>query len=178
MESLDRAKLIQRTLEISPTGYITIISILQGVAAAILADRAYQVVKAHNASQVLVWTQVVAVLLILTIVFHFYTATSVFTRWAPSFLDAFIPFCIGAVEIPPSYLVGSALWWPLVVGGLCVVAVAGLGSTVRATPKDHFANKRAHAQFITMIKEVSAVLALTALSMAACAALVKSNSSE
>jgi len=173
MEPLDREKLIARTSEVSPTGYLTIISILQGIAAGILANNAYAVIEKGSRQEGLVWLQTAAVLAILVFVFHFYTATSPFTRWPPSFLDALLPFIVGGCEVPPTFYLGTVTPWCCSVAVLCGVAASGLVTTGISTTEDHFRNVRAHERFRQILVQVGSVAIATGAVAGACVPLAE-----
>lgn len=171
MEPLDREKLVARTSEVSPTGFLTIISVLQGIAAGILANNASKVIEQGSHVETLVWLQTVAVLAILVFVFHFYTATSPFTRWPPSFLDSLIPFIVGGCEIPPTFFLGTTAAWCYSVAALCGIAAGGLITTGISTTEDHFRNVDAHARFRQILVQVGSVAICTGALVSACVPL-------
>lgn len=110
----------------------------------------------------LVWVQTVAILLILTFVFHFYTCMAAFTRWPPSFLDALLPFLVGGLEVPPAVFLGTEARWCVSVAVLCILCAFGLWTTGVSAVEDNFRNDRAFRQF----RDVLWRTAMTALILA------------
>jgi len=141
--------LIHRSLEISATCFITIISILQGVALAILADHTFE----HPSP--LVYFHSVCLLLVLVGVFYSYVNMSVMLRWAPSFLDSFPPFMIAALEIPPAYFLGHVAAWNSWLAMLWLGAAAGFHINKKWSPASHFGVEfQAHRVFHRMYREL------------------------
>jgi hypothetical protein len=176
MEPLDSEKLVARTSEVSPTGYLTIISVLQGVAAATLAANVFTASPKGPRSDPLTWIQAIAVLAILAFVFHFYIAASPFTRWPPSFLDSLLPFIVGGFEVPPAFYLGTGAPWCVSVAALCVMAAGGLVTTGISTGKDHFGQgerpAHAHRVFRRILVWIGAIAVVTAAAVSACVPLM------
>ena len=74
IQGLTHDVLIRRSLEVSPNGFITIISIIQGVALALLAQNAFAKPSA------LVIVQSVTLMMVFVAVFYFYLTMSVMLR--------------------------------------------------------------------------------------------------
>jgi hypothetical protein len=138
LEPLNQTTLIRRSLETSPTGYLGIVSIIQGVALALLTEEAHDRIANKVAPSYVILTQGLALLLILAFVFYFYTITSVLFRWPPSFMDALIPFLVGPFEIVPAYYLGEGSRWAVAVAAFFGVVIFGLGVTALYTPSEHF----------------------------------------
>jgi hypothetical protein len=157
LESLTKQLLVQRSLELSPTGYLTIISIIQGVALALLAERTIP----HLSW--LVGVQAFAVLIMLVFVFYFYMAMTVLLRWPPSILDALLPFVVGALEIPPAFFLGRSFPWSVCAGVFFTAAVGGLIITHQYSPASHFgAQLPAHELFQSLVRYALAICAAAA----------------
>ena len=149
IQGLNHEVLIRRSLEVSPNGFITIISIIQGVALALLAQNTFE------KPSVLVVAQSVALLVVFVVVFYYYLTMSVMVRWAPSFLDSFLPFAIAGLEIPPAFFLGNSFGWSLWLAALCFVIVAGLWTTAKWSPPSHFGRRRlAHTRWHQMHHEL------------------------
>jgi hypothetical protein len=163
IEALTRDVLIRRSLEMSPNGFITIVSIIQGVALALLAEKTF------DAPGLLVAVQSVALLLIFVCVFYWYLTLSVLIRWAPSFLDCFLPFAIAGLEIPPAFFLGDARAWNLWLAMLWSGLAVGLGITKKWTPPSHFGEARdAHRMFIDLARELQMTSGVGALAVGFC----------
>jgi hypothetical protein len=149
IQALDHDVLIRRSLEISSGCFITIISILQGVALAILADNTF------NDPSPLVYFHSFCLLLVLVGVFYTYVNMSIMLRWAPSFLDSFLPFMIAGLEIPPAYFLGQVEAWNTWLALLWLGAATGFYINIKWSPAAHFGKEvRAHRIFHRMCREL------------------------
>ncbi len=149
IQPLDHDVLIRRSLEISSTCFTTIISILQGVALAILADNTF------NDPSPLVYLHSICLLLVLVGVFYTYVNMSIMLRWAPSFLDSFLPFVIAGLEIPPAYFLGQVAAWNTWLAMLWLGTAAGFYVNIKWSPASHFGKERqAHRIFHRMYREL------------------------
>lgn len=166
IQALTRETLIGRSLQISSSGFTTIVSIIQGVALAILADNTFE------KRSPMVFAQSFTLLLVLVCVFYTYVNVSIMLRWAPSFLDAFLPFAIAGLEIPPAYVLGNVVAWNALLAALWLGAACGFFITIKWSPPDHFGTEReAHRLFHRLLGELMATAALCGVSMAGLAAL-------
>jgi hypothetical protein len=132
IQPLTTEVLIRRSLEFSASGFLTIISIIQGVALGLLAQQAFE------KRTVLVAFQSVALLMVFVAVFYFYMTLSILLRWAPSFLDAFLPFAIGGLEIPPAFFLGNPGPWAAWLAIFWLFTSAGVLITIKWAPPSHF----------------------------------------
>jgi len=149
IQALDHDVLVRRSLEISSTCFITIISILQGVALAILADNTF------NDPSLLVYFQSICLLLVLVGVFYTYVNMSIMLRWAPSFLDSFMPFMIAGLEIPPAYFLGHVAAWNTWLSMLWLGSATGFYVNIKWSPASHFGKElQAHRIFHRMYHEL------------------------
>ena len=164
IQGLTHDVLIRRSLEVSPNGFITIISIIQGVALALLAQNTFE------KPSVLVVAQSVALMMVFVVVFYFYLTMSVMLRWAPSFLDSFLPFAIAGLEIPPAFFLGNAAGWSTWLAALWFVIVAGLWTTAKWSPPSHFGRTRlAHTRWHQMQHELQLTAGCGGFAAALCA---------
>jgi hypothetical protein len=163
IEALTHDVLVRRSLEVSPNGFITIVSIIQGVALALLAENTF------DKPSLLVALQSIALLLVFVCVFYWYLTLSVLIRWAPSFMDCFLPFAIGGLEIPPAYFLGNARAWNLWLAMLWSGLAVGLWITKKWTPPSHFGEARdAHRMFIDLARELQMIAGVGALAAGFC----------
>jgi len=132
IQPLTTEVLIRRSLEFSSSGFITIISIIQGVALGLLAQQAF------DKRTLLVAFQSATLLMVFVAVFYFYMTLSILLRWAPSFLDAFLPFAIGGLEIPPAFFLGSSAPWSAWLAAFWLFTSVGLLITIKWAPPSHF----------------------------------------
>jgi hypothetical protein len=166
IQGLTHDVLIRRSLEVSPNGFITIVSIIQGVALALLAQNTFE------QPSVLVVAQSVALMTVFVVIFYFYLTMSVMLRWAPSFLDSFLPFAIAGLEIPPAFFLGDAIGWSGWLAALWFVIVAGLWTTAKWSPPSHFGRTRlAHTRWHQMQHELQLTTGCGGFAAAVCALL-------
>ncbi|MGW4945405.1 hypothetical protein ACWEOZ_27875 [Actinoplanes sp. NPDC004185] len=149
IQALDHDVLVRRSLEISSSCFTTIIGILQGVALAILADNTF------NDPSPLAYFHSVCLALVLVGVFYTYVNMSIMLRWAPSFLDSFMPFMIAGLEIPPAYFLGQVAAWNTWLGMLWLGAATGFYVNIKWSPASHFGKEhKAHRIFHRMYHEL------------------------
>ena len=164
IQALDHDVLRQRSIQVSGAGFITIISIIQGVALALLADNTF------SRPSGLVYAQAAAMLMIFVTVFYFYVTVTIFLRWAPSFLDFFLPFAIAGLEIPPAFFLGDAVKWNGWLGAFWMLTSLGVHQTRLWSPQSHFGNDRiAHGLLHRLLRELQLITAAggtTAISVA------------
>jgi hypothetical protein len=166
LQPLTRQLLIQRSVETSPSVYLTITSIIQGVALGLLAEKAIP----HLSP--LVIAQAIGVFAILVLLFHFYIVTTILLRWAPSVLDALVPFIVGAVEIPPTFYLGHTVRWSGSVAFLWLVGSLGLVSSRYSIPANGFRNvPEAEGALIRLLGQMLSVTVVSTILTAACSLL-------
>jgi hypothetical protein len=166
IQALTRDVLIRRSLEVSPNGFITIISIIQGVALALLAQNTFPKPTA------LVSAQSFTLLLVFVSVFYFYLTLSVLIRWAPSFVDCFLPFAVAGLEIPPAFFLGDVTAWCIWLAAFWLFTMAGLWITAKWSPLSHFGGAhQAHDMFHTWLRELRLVTGCGGVAIFLCGAL-------
>ncbi len=91
------------------TTYLTMLSIIQGVA---LADLAGVVGGGHEPFTLMQWLMVPMNFFIIISVWNHFMADSISMEWIPSFSDAVLPFTFGAVELFLNHalVIGLAVW--------------------------------------------------------------------
>ncbi len=143
-----------RSLQVSSSGFTTIISIIQGVALALLAQNTF------TRPSTLGYLQSFALLLVLVTVFYFYLSISILLRWAPSFMDAFLPFGIAGLEIPPAFFLGQAAAWNAWLGAFWIFTAGGIHITIKWSPLSHFGrDRKAHRLLHQWLRELRLVTA-------------------
>jgi hypothetical protein len=147
--------LIRRSLEFSSSGPSTIISIIQGVALGLLAQQALDkrttLVVFHSAT----------LLMVFVAVFYFYMTLNILLRWAPSIIDAFIPFAVGGLEIPPAFFLGSPTPWSAWLGAFWLFTSGALLLTIKWAPPSHFGGDPiAHGMLRRLLWELQIVTAV------------------
>ncbi|WP_433380566.1 hypothetical protein ACQPZX_15535 [Actinoplanes sp. CA-142083] len=163
IQALTRDVLIRRSLEMSPNGFITIISIIQGVALALLAQNAFP------SPSPLVICQSIALMMVFVAIFYYYLTLSILIRWAPSFLDCFLPFAVAGLEIPPAFFLGNTVAWNFSVAALWLFFALALWITTKWSPPSHFAKvPMAHRRYLQGLQECRLCLILGGTATAAC----------
>ncbi|WP_249999401.1 hypothetical protein [Actinoplanes sp. M2I2] len=163
IQALTRDVLIRRSLEVSPNGFITIVSIIQGVALALLAENTFE------NPNLLVAVQSITLVLIFVCVFYWYLTLSVLLRWAPSFLDCFLPFAIAGLEIPPAFFLGDARAWNLWLAMFWSGVAVGLWITKKWSPPSHFGEAReAHRLLHDLLRRLQMTAGVGALAVGFC----------
>jgi hypothetical protein len=164
IQALSREVLIRRSLDISPSGFITIISIIQGVALGLLAQNTFP------KPTVLGGIQSVTLLLVFVSVFYYYLTMSVLLRWAPSFLDCFLPFVIASLEIPPAFFLGNSVAWNAWLAGFWFLTMGGLMITTKWSPASHFGTvRKAHRLLHDLLRELRFTAGIGGFVVAFCA---------
>lgn len=163
IEALTRDVLIRRSIEVSATGFITIIGIIQGVALALLAQNTFA------KPGLLVCAQSIALLLLFVCVFYWYLTQSILLRWAPSFLDSLLPFAIAGLEIPAAFFLGNARAWNFWLAAFWSGILIGFWVTDKCSPPSHFGEAAdAHRTLHVLIRELQMTAGVSALALALC----------
>lgn len=114
LEPVDRAVLARRSIDIFPQGYLTNISIIQGVALAALATETLKALT-RTESPLPPWptvAQSVFTFVAIALVSYEYLWFTTIMRWTPTFRDTAIPLVLGAAEIVPAFLLDRPIaWW-------------------------------------------------------------------
>lgn len=161
IQALSRDVLINRSLEVSSSGFITIISIIQGVALALLAQNTFA------SPSPIVYVQSFTLLMVLITVFYYYVTMSILFRWAPSILDSFLPFGIASLEIPPAFFLGHAVAWNSWLAAFWLFVSAGIYITIKWAPQSHFGqDRKAHRLAHNLLHELKLAVATGGVLMA------------
>ncbi|WP_433306062.1 hypothetical protein ACQP2F_19770 [Actinoplanes sp. CA-030573] len=168
LEPITGEVLKRRSLEVSSTSFTTIISIILGVALALLAQNTFPRLSP------LVSLQSACLLLLFVCTFHYFLSMSVVLRWAPSFMDCSSPFIITSLEIPPAYFLGQVSAWSGWIAVLFLFVAAGVSSTVKYSPICHFGgDRRAQKMLHATLLEITAALLTGAFLLGAIAVLAR-----
>lgn len=120
----------------------------------------------------IVGVQSITLLLVFVTVFYFYLTMTILLRWAPSFLDCFLPFAIASFEIPPAFFLGNATAWNAWLAALWLATTGGLWITKNWSPPSHFgADTRAHRKLHQLLRELQLTGWFGGLGAAVCAFL-------
>jgi hypothetical protein len=149
IQALGHEVLVDRSLEVSSSSFLTIISIIQGVALALLAQNTFP------RASLLVGIQSATLMLVLVVVFYYYLSMSILLRWAPSILDCFLPFGVASLEIPPAFFLGHVTAWNAWLCALWLFTCLGLYITIKWSPPSHFGEDRvAHRLLHRLLQEL------------------------
>lgn len=134
-DSLNRQEFKTRMVNSFPSVYLTLISIIQGVALGILAQNTFECMrnlKDPNVENVITLLPYVVLSFfnIVILSFEYSWFVGVF-RWSPKFWDIFIPFFLGIMEINPLYFLDNPkLWWSLNAGFVFAGTIAYINTFV------------------------------------------------
>ncbi|RLB35480.1 MAG: hypothetical protein DRH12_16665 [Deltaproteobacteria bacterium] len=115
-----------------PAVYLTLISIIQGVALGILASNTFSYIKDPHLAES--WTRflpysVMSFISIIVVSYEYTWFIGIF-RWSPEIWDTIIPFALGASEVGPMfYLTDPQSWW-LLTSVFCYVGAGALFYTL------------------------------------------------
>jgi hypothetical protein len=166
IQALTRDVLIRRSLEVSPSGFITIISIIQGVALALLAQNTFP------KPSVVVVAQSITLMLVFVLVFYFYLQLNIIIRWAPSIVDCFLPFAVAGLEIPPAFYLGSAVAWNAWLAVFWFSTMGGLWITTKWCPQSHFGeDATSHRLLLDLLRELRMACGVGGCGAGVCALL-------
>lgn len=114
----------QRTVEVFPAGYTTLLSIVQGIAFGFLATgEVVATLGGHGPPTEFGIAATAGTFLAIVTVTYMYVWFTLVLRWVPSILDTLIPFSLGSLEIVMAVTVNSPEVWFLSVTGMQVVGL-------------------------------------------------------
>ncbi|WP_210479200.1 hypothetical protein [Naasia sp. SYSU D00948] len=129
---LDRSNLRARSVEVFPTAYSALLSVVQGLALGALVAKIFE--GDDGAGAIPVWMQAFTSLVTITVVFYMYSWLVLVARWTPTIFDTLVPLVLGMSEIALVSQVGSTAW----ILFLALVQLAGsaafLHSILRIRP--------------------------------------------
>lgn len=128
-----------------PSVYLTIISIIQGVALGILASNSFGYVKRvgplpHDWPLVLIYT-VFSLLLIILVSFEYTWFIGVF-QWSPTFWDALVPIVLGFTEVGPMFFLDRPRVWWLLTAFFCLAGAGGYLNSLLNCKEEMFGGNR------------------------------------
>ncbi|MEV6851942.1 hypothetical protein [Actinoplanes sp. NPDC051411] len=134
--------------EIFPDTHLTTISVVQGVALALLIGNFLGVTTGSTDGMDAVWRRLPYALpsfgLIVTISFEYYYFVAAY-RWSPRFVDACIPYLLGVCEIGAIYYLDKPkVWWWWNVA-LAVAGAAAFLNTRANCRRSMFSTSELHA---------------------------------
>jgi hypothetical protein len=128
--------------EILPTGYQTIIAIIQGVALGILINAAAPLIlkPASLSSRIENVGQLASALSSIVIVSYEYLWFTPIMRWAPRFLDCLIPYVLGIFETVPILLMNKSSQWWMAMAVFLAISAGAFGRSYFRYSKEIFNN--------------------------------------
>jgi hypothetical protein len=132
LDPLTTPALRRRTSDTFPTGYLTIIAIIQGVALGIWVSSVIPLVLSTGdvAVRISIAGEGIAGFASILIVSYQYIWFSTVMRWTPTFLDTLVPYVLGVTEIVPAILIKSEFRWWVSMAVFLLAATAALVHTV------------------------------------------------
>lgn len=136
---LSRKELEIRKAEMFPGLYLTLTSIIQGVAFgfAITTTNTVLSQKPSPSSHPIIWLQALVTIVGIIIVTHKYIATAAMLRWNPTTLDTLIPYLIGLGEISAALMIGHQASWWFAISFWLLTAIFAQGHTLFRTKTDN-----------------------------------------
>lgn len=131
-DPLNTAEFKRRIGDSFPAVYLTLISIIQGVAMGILASNTFMYIKDTNLAEP--WVRflpysTMSFILLIVVTYEYTWFVGVF-KWSPKIWDTIIPFALGLSEIGPMfYLTNPCTWW-LLTAIFCCVGAGGFFNTL------------------------------------------------
>ncbi len=136
IEVLDEASLRDRSVEIFPSAYATLLSIVQGIALGLLVTQFANTVKGkHGIDRLAVISESVASFSCVVVIYYMYVWFVLIVRWAPTILDTLIPFGLGTAQIGAILSIPKHENWILWIAGVQFAGtIAFLHSFLRSRP--------------------------------------------
>jgi hypothetical protein len=148
------------------TTYLTLASIIQGVALTTLVSRVEATYGSFAAAD---WVLSTTTFLVILIVWHGYLTQSLLYAWLPTFLDSLVPFAFAVAELFLAHLVDQTeRAWLLAYGGFYLVGLAAWSYQNRQVQTADYDSRRIdrllawHDRTQGLILAVLAVLSLAA----------------
>jgi hypothetical protein len=140
LDPLTADVLVRRTSDTFPSGYLTLIAIIQGVALGIWLTSALPLILGSPDAlhRIAVLGECVAGLSTILIVSYQYLWFSTVMRWTPTFLDTLVPYALGVAEIIPAILIVSSFRWWTSVTVFMLVATGALVHTIYRSAENMF----------------------------------------
>ena len=133
---VDRKHIVNATRQGFSATYLTLLSIIQGVALASLALNAKEAIAPTGLWDPLEWTTISITFVVIVLVWYEYSWFVRLFVWPPSPFDAFIPFGLGATEVWATFRIEEPHGWMIAMGGLCIAGtVAYLNSLCHVRPE-------------------------------------------
>ncbi len=143
IQVLDREVLRERTVAIFPGAYTTLLSIVQGLALALLVSRFAEVVTSTNDTR-LAWVQLAMSATLIVLIYYMYTWFVLVVRWPPTVWDTVIPLALGGLEAGLILGLGSTSHWLLASALMLIGGAAAFFHSILRLRPEMFAESRVH----------------------------------
>jgi hypothetical protein len=130
-----REELEKRKADMFPGLYLTLTSIIQGVAFGFAITTTNTVLSQNPSpsSHAIIWLQALVTIVGIIIVTHKYIHTAAMLRWNPTSLDTLIPYLIGLGEISAALMIGHQASWWFAISFWLLTAICAQGHTLSRT---------------------------------------------
>lgn len=143
-DPLTKEEFKKRIISSFPAVYLTIISIIQGVALGILAYNTFGYIKNPEfAGRWLMFIpySIISFIIILIVSYEYAWFVGIF-RWSPRIWDSVVPFTLGFSELIPMFFLTRARNWFLSTGIFCFIGALAFLNSVKNCKKDMFENDK------------------------------------
>jgi len=137
---LNAETLRDRSSEIFPNAYATLLSIVLGIALASVATAVVAALDEPPLELAMSLSEALATVCAVLVVFYSYVWFLLVFRWAPGFLDAVIPLCLGGATAALAAAVGHHTAWLVMLAVLQVIALPSFGHTIHRSWAPMFEN--------------------------------------
>ena len=175
LEAVDGRRLARRSIEIFPQGYLSTISIIQGVALSVVTVETVRALTRDGDSLPLLPTLVQALWMLaaLMIVFYEYLWFTTMVRWVPTFRDTFVPFVLGVAEIIPALLLDRPIAWWVATSTFTMLGAGAFVNTVTRLHPDMFpGGAEVFDRLKSLLLRLAAVCVVTSLGAATTAVVI------
>jgi hypothetical protein len=145
--ALTSPELRKRTTDVFETINFTLVSIIQGVALALLLENMVSALRQESGivSVLVISSSAVFSFISIGVVFYEYSWLSIVLRWTPTPADTFIPLILGSTEILPVFFLDQPQWyWSLMLVFFAAAAAAYCYSRSKCVPDRFLVTQKAN----------------------------------
>jgi len=149
----------QSLSETLPSGYLTVLGIIQAVALGVLAERTFDRSLTHGMPLVHWLPYSLLSFSFIGAVTYTYAWAAGVIKWMPDVADTFGPLAIGFSEVGPLFFLAQpSMWWPLT--GLCCLICAGVHMYAMHRTRDMVVPSASNVERLTRLqfRDCAAVL--------------------
>ena len=140
-QPLDQEQFKSRMNESFPSVYLTLISIIQGVALGILAQNTFGYISTESVSNIEVFRMIpyaiLSFLTIVTVSFEYNWFVGIY-RWSPKIWDTLIPLLLGMSQIGSLYFLRMPEVWWILNALFAIIGVVAFNNTENNQHRDMF----------------------------------------